>query len=456
MTREELNTAIATQAKKHQRLLWQKSGYFYSPFISNFATMDKHEFNSSYYSVYTLASDDTVSYVLVLSYYNGEFLLKCSDAYFDGRVTEDSAKKLINNVLIKIKKDKSTNDSIHSLLTQSYKSLPKSQSCNFNKISYGLAGTMEACDHIANFLNDLPSDVCDNLYSNYFKQLDDSKDGELSPQLKVKFDRYAFRKHILLDGDKGSGKTYSATQWGKNANYAQIFIGGHEQFESIDFLGHYIQQGNGELIWKDGALSQAFRKAKDGDKTILIIDEMLRIPKRELNILISALSSIDGSYVLRTGRALGAKNSIAIEEVIKAPMSNLWVIGTTNIGVGYAVEEMDEALIDRFKPIRKDTTSDELRTILLRAAKKKKFTSYVSKLMDFYEKMNRLHTTKIINKIVNIRHLTEVIELARSEDEIKDIMIDSQLLWVDRNFDGTPNLEQLNAVKSVMRKTNVC
>ncbi len=450
MTREKLKEVITKSACKNSKLTWQKSGYVHSPFISKFATIDRHEYNTSYYSVYTLTANPGISYVNVLCFYNGEYILKCGDSYLEGSITTDTVKKLINSILSKVKID--ANKKNFTLLKSSYKATPKSQACTFNQRNYDRAGEVETCEHVANFLNDLPENVYDTLYANYYEGFENSTT-MISADLEVKFNRYAFKKHLLLEGDKGSGKTYAATMWGKDKELTQLFIGGHEQFESIDFLGHYIQQKSGELIWKDGPLSEAFRKAKKGEKVLLIIDEILRIPKRELNILISTLSPIDNNYLLRTGRATASKEDIAVEEVIQAPTDNLWVIGTTNIGASYAVEDIDEALIDRFKPIRKDTSSEELRRILIQTAKKKNFSlENVNVLMNFYSKMNRLYQTKIISKIINIRHLNEALEIARDENEIKTILIDSKLLWVDRDFDGKPNKEQLSAVATVMRK----
>ncbi|QOY53228.1 AAA family ATPase [Candidatus Sulfurimonas baltica] len=452
MVLKQLKEIITKSARKHQYLSWQKSGYFYSPFISKFATIDKHEYNASYYGVYNLVSNPKIYYITVLSFYNGNYMLKCGDAWLEGTLTDNTVDKLIRMTLSKNNENNNTNKLTPQLLKKSYNTVPKSTDCNFDQNHYEYA--TEVCAHVSNFLNDLPEDIFDNLYMHYNQGLNGINITILNVNndLQMKFDRYAFKKHILLEGDKGSGKTYAATMWGKEKNITQLFVGGHEQFESIDFLGHYIQQKSGELIWKDGSLSEAFRKAKVGEKTILILDEILRIPKRELNLLISALSPIDGKYVLRTGRAISSKDDIAIEEVIYAPTENLWVIGTTNIGANYAVESMDEALIDRFKPIRKDTTKEEMRAILLQTAKKRKISLiHVDKLVDFYSKMNRLYLTKIINKIVNIRHLNEALELATNHSEIQIILEDSILLWVERDYDGYPNKEQISAVETVMR-----
>ena len=274
-----------------------------------------------------------------------------------------------------------------------------------------------------------------------------------SNTLDAKFSRYAFKKHILLEGDKGSGKTHYASRWTTTFPITKIFIGGHEQFESIDFLGHFMQSSSGVLLWKDGALSQAFRSAKSGQKVLLIIDEMLRIPKRELNLLVSALSPISGHYVLRTGRALKEENGIAIEEVLAIPSSHLWVIGTTNVGSDYAIDTIDEALIDRFKPIRKETTIKEIEQILRAEATKKGFALIeVQKLLTFYTKMQHFRKINILHHKVNLRHLKEALEFASCEQEIKIIIEDSILLWVDREKDGNPDQEQMTTIHSILKK----
>ena len=448
MRREEINKLMKEAACKIQKFKWIKSAYSYSGFISKFATLNNHEYNSSYYCEYVLVSNPKVHYINVLSYYDGKYILKCGDPYLEGNLTTSTFRNLTEKVIEKLEY---TNKKLPKLLEAGFNITPRSSACHFNQKNYEICEN--TCEHIANFLSDLSPDILDKLYENYHEGLSGKNSSNICPSLEVKFDRYAFKKHILLEGDKGSGKTYAATSWGADKNISQLFIGGHEQFESIDFLGHYIQKKSGDLIWKDGPLSEAFRNAKKGEKTLLIIDEILRIPKRELNILISALSPIDSQYVLRTGRAMESDDEIAQEEVIHAPSNNLWVIGTTNIGANYAVEAMDEALIDRFKPIRKETTESELQKILMLSAKKRKFVSeHVSLLMNFYSKMKNLQKTKIINKIINIRHLSEAIELASDAGQIKEIIDDSKLLWVDRDYDGYPNEEQLHAVELVIKK----
>ena len=447
MTRKQIEALMNEAAARTHKLTWVKSGYAHSPFISKFATVAQHQYNTSFYSIYSLLINPDVHYVTVMGYYNGQYILKCGEPYLEGQLTDETATKLVTNALIKAQCDR--NSVLAVKMKQSFKLAPRSSSCNFNQKNYEEVGPI--CEHIAQFLKDMPDDVLDKLYDLYHNTYYDANQD--SNSLKKKFDRYAFRKHLLLEGEKGSGKTYHAMTWSRGKGVEQLFVGGHEQFESIDFLGHYIQQKNGELVWKDGPLSEAFRKANTGVKILLVIDELLRIPKRELNILISALSPIEGKYTLRTGRAVAVEKDIAQEEVLTAPMENLWVIGTTNMGAGYAVEEIDEALIDRFKPIRKDTTEQELQRILTRTAKQRSFSlGAVQRLMDFYGRMKRLYHTDILKKIVNLRHLNEALELAEHEGQIQEIIEDSMLLWVERDYEGYPDKEQLEAIETVMLK----
>lgn len=268
--------------------------------------------------------------------------------------------------------------------------------------------------------------------------------------LKIK--KYAFRKHVLVEGEKGSGKTYEIDKYVKSQGIACEFIGGHEGVESIDLLGHLVKfQDN--LIWKDGPLASAFRKATAGTKTALFIDEMLRIPSRELNILVAALTpNSENQYVLRTGNIVGIENGVAVEETLTVSCENLWAVGTTNVGVGYQVDELDEALADRFRIIRKDNNRDEIKKILINAAGKTK-KELVKGLMSFYDVFQRLRKQGQISKVLNLRHLKEVLELSVNEEELVENLFDMALVWVERTPEGYPEPEQMHIIEKAIGDT---
>ncbi len=449
MTRKELLILQTTSSSILADYKLIQKGYLCEPFVSKYLGIDKQELTSSYYEVYSPRTNDKVYFLTVLSYYNNEYILKCSDPYIEGQLTIETMNKLIENALHKT--DQKNNSVLSTLLKDGFNVAPRSTACNFNQKNFTRVSPL--CVHLSFFLDKLPDTVIDTVYQNYNSAKSPSPDSDSSSHsIGARFKRYSFKKHLLLEGDKGSGKTHFTTSWARKKNIKTLFIGGHEQFESMDFLGHFIQRRDGSLLWKDGALSEAFRLAGSGIKTLLIIDEMLRIPKRELNLLVSALSPIGGKYLLRSGRAVDEKDDIAVEEVLSAPVENLWIIGTSNVGEDYAVESIDEALIDRFKPIRKETQDSEIESILIKETLAKSFsTQSVEYLMLFYKKMKHMKKTKLITKLVNLRHLKEAIEFSDRESDVKTIIEDSVLLFVERDADGRPNSEQVDTVQSIIR-----
>lgn len=266
------------------------------------------------------------------------------------------------------------------------------------------------------------------------------------------FAKYAFKKHVLAEGDKGSGKTFGAHAYCDKAGLTnKLFFAGHEGIEAIDMLGHFVQYG-GEHVWKDGKLAMAFRRAAKGEKVVLFIDEILRIPARELNILVGALTPDNkGQYALSTGRITAVVDGIGEEETLVCPAKNLWVVATTNVGVDYDVDGMDAALGDRFRVFRKDTEKDELQRILVgKLTAKRMRTGMAKKLVKFWEKMNELRTQGELSREVNTRHLSEAVEFADKESDIKLNLHDLILNWIDRDTNGKPVTEQADLIKKAI------
>ena len=51
---------------------------------------------------------------------------------------------------------------------------------------------------------------------------------EERPELVNKIMKYAFKKHILIEGEKGSGKTYSISKFLDQEGIDTVFLAGHE------------------------------------------------------------------------------------------------------------------------------------------------------------------------------------------------------------------------------------
>lgn len=273
--------------------------------------------------------------------------------------------------------------------------------------------------------------------------------------LTDKLDRYAFTKHVLMEGDKGSGKTVGAEAYARKHGIDPLFIVGHEGMESTDLLGHFVRMADGSMAWKDGKLTEAFRRAESCDKTILILDEMLRIPQRHLSVLVGALSpSSEGCYRLNTGRPLAAVDGVIREEVLTCHKSMLWVVATTNIGAGYAVDQIDSALSDRFRRVRVDTTKEKIQTVLKSIVDERSFSpAWVDRLVAFWEAMTSAKVQGELTQIVNLRHLCEALTFATSERAIRAYLDDLILTWVDRDTDGHPIKAQIDFVTKALDKT---
>ena len=303
------------------------------------------------------------------------------------------------------------------------------------------------------------------------------KESEPFEQLK----RFAFKIPVLVEGDRGSGKTYEAFEYAKSLDIEPSFVGGHAGIESIDLLGCLVPYAGQEskiedtsvsaadffsgdyqmkvssnssnsLIWKDGPIAEAFRKAQNGEKAILIIDELLRIPQRELNILLTALSPVHGKYNLRTGRILEVINGVAREEVLSCDTRKLFVLATTNVGGQYAVDTIDPALAERFIVVRKDTEVDTLIDILKNIAEEKGFHFTVAQKAGlFFEKMTNAKEQGLVAEAPTLRTLSRAFDLAEQEEDVKDYILDQKLLWVDRDVYGKPVKEQTEMIEKIVK-----
>lgn len=363
----------------------------------------------------------------------------------------------------------------------------KDTACNFHQGNslkpISVNGTIyKVCKHIIG--------VCDTFKDNISYITDDmlseagviekpaKKEKEPFEQLK----RFAFKIPVLVEGDRGSGKTYEAFEYAKSLDVEPSFVGGHAGIESIDLLGCLVPYAGQEnkiedtsvsaadffsgdyqmkvsssnsnsLIWKDGPIAEAFRKAQNGEKAILIIDELLRIPQRELNILLTALSPVHGKYNLRTGRILEVIDGVAREEVLSCDTRDLFVLATTNVGGQYAVDTIDPALAERFIVLRKDTEFDTLVSILKQKAREKGFNETLAEKAGLF--LNRMTDAKeqgIVEEVPTLRTLSRAFDLAEKEDEVKDYIFDQHLLWVARDVYGKPDREQVDVVKQIMEQ----
>ena len=296
-------------------------------------------------------------------------------------------------------------------------------------------------------------ETCTKQYELMMKGIEAERKKHASIGLDDFLERYAFKKHILLVGKAGVSKTFSATKWIDESGYESEFIAGHSGLESIDLLGYWIKNSTGELVWLDGALTAAFRKAKD-KKVVLLFDELLRVPSRELSILVGALTpDSSGHYRLRTNRLIGEEDGIGETETIVVPMQNIHVIATTNIGADYDVENIDVALQDRFRSHEVTMATNTIYEICVEVNDGKFPDKTISSLIDLYEKIKLLVESNELTRELSLRHLTETISMAENVSDVASYMQDLYTIVCARDTSGKINETEKRIYISTIKKT---
>lgn len=337
-----------------------------------------------------------------------------------------------------------------------FKTLPVSASCDYWQ-RWRRDKTL--CSHTNHMLAHLRDNV-----PNFQGQLQDAYDNAIGGVVggaaalgdTLTLEHLAFRVPVLFEGERGAGKTVTARAFARTNGYKRVEFGGHEGIEAPDMLGFLVPASADAMVWKDGPLAEAFRSARK-QKTVLIIDELLRIRQRELSILLTALSPDEGVYRLRTGRIVGIEDGVAVEEELECPVANLCVVATTNVGSEYAVDDIDPALAERFVILRKDTTPAELKRILKLVAKKLLVDAKsVEYSVAFFLKMTEMRNRGMVKHAPTTRTLVRAIELAAdtggTTDDVKRGVRTQVLLWVARNGDGHPVPEQVTDVEKLIER----
>lgn len=451
-TKEAMRIYAAQESAYHVDYTITDKKYTMFPFVDN----ETKEVSRSSAIVLTLthAYKEDHQHTVVVAHKKDGYYFWCGDGFVSGKkLTSKKATEMVSSIAI--------NGAEKLAMMKSFKTT-QDKPCRF--------WAKKVCSHtnMAMTYIDENSSVLDRLEEMY-------EGGPVlvknrTPQELLK--KLKFKKHVLLQGDKGSGKTRLAESYAKEIGAEVFFLGGSEKTEASDFVGEYIpmavkvqKRGQGKLfdddsisqlsvIWKDGPLAQAFRCAASGKKAVFVIDEMLRVPQRELSPLISALTPTpDKTFQLGTSRAIDVVDDIAQEELLQCNMENLWIIGTTNIGAAYAVDKMDEALADRVRIVSMNTEEGTIKKVLEQVAKSSKYSNRVpDNLFNFYKLYEKRRTDGVFKKICNLRHLVEAIECSINEEDVKETIWETRHAWVSTDVDGKPRPEQVTALEKIIEK----
>ncbi|MCS7263184.1 MAG: AAA family ATPase, partial [Aquificaceae bacterium] len=238
-----------------------------------------------------------------------------------------------------------------------------------------------------------------------------------------------FKEPVLLIGEPGCGKTYTAERVAnlalselQNLGFeAQVFrVQGNSSVEGVSLLGTVVRGKDDEFrlylenllralfaekwdllhtlfaekspsvegVDEDdelrlylGDLLRAFRFAEKSPnhRAILIIDEVFRIHPREQSVIVSALTEVwrDGKphYLL--------KHPDFPKLEVWVPKERLWVIATGNLGGNFKYSvASDQALLDRFSTIWMTLTREKLASVIQPILQKKGWEHLLQPLLN--------------------------------------------------------------------------
>jgi len=423
---------------------------FFYPFV-NFvpgkSSKNRDHYIASAVCVNVTNSSNNHSHNVIISYTKEmELCFWCGDNFFEGVNKVDTHTKAGDRVSKALKGLSETKKSaLRTAMMNIYGSgSVKSDQCHFwqlwmsSKSSYQ-GDYKKICKHVAKALNETGEEIYDKLKDHLISTLDPLASGSGVLEKNISFlNHYAFRKPVIVEGNKGSGKTFMLSKYLDELDHE--FIAGHECLESIDLLGYFIkcpdETGQERLVWKDGALTSVFRKGAAGTKCVLFFDEIRRTPQKQLSILTGALTpDHQGYYRLRTGRPLGISNDgIASEEELKVHKDMIWVVATTNVGMAYNIEQPESAFEDRFMCLRLDTNRSLIMSVLSKKCEESNLSNQMAeRLLNLYDGITALHEQGCIENDINIRHICEIIEFAKDEEDVKNEAKRTMSKWVGRN-----------------------
>lgn len=234
-----------------------------------------------------------------------------------------------------------------------------------------------------------------------------------------------------------------------------ISVGAHAGMTSWDFIGGPKIDKSG---WHHGPVARAFLEAAEGKKTLLLVDEVNRVPVRERSVFLTALShnhETKSFHLTVSGFSDAAKS---IHEEIKAPYANLSICMTGNTD-DCAVESAEKALDDRFRFVMFPITEDLIRRGMTRNCLDRGYPGgHGERFVKLMHALQKLHDQHQLKQMPTMRGLARALDTAKVLDPTcKDIgVLRSQLeaesyTWVKRKG-LEPIKEQMDGVLQAIGK----
>lgn len=245
-------------------------------------------------------------------------------------------------------------------------SVPNMAACGFFKM---MARSDKFCSHTQAVVQSLQADDLKQMETELGGWLSGAEvpaasvAGPLSEEEAVFYDA-AFVQHVLIAGERGSGKTYLARQAADRYDAVYLEMQMHPSMEAWEFRAH-DRSWNGKVYTVLGKLAEAVYWIQKGKKVVLCMDEFFNMNPLYATTINSPLSlTANDTYLIETGRLIDQGDGIATAETVEVPSDMLWVVATSNIGARYGLDKVAPSVRARFLIILMNTNAERTKKIL--------------------------------------------------------------------------------------------
>ena len=260
-------------------------------------------------------------------------------------------------------------------------------------------------------------------------------------------------KPLLIKGEPGAGKTFQARGHGEMFDH-YIEVGIHNSTEATDLLGYQTPT----VPWVDGPMSEAWRKAALGQTVLFVADEILRARSSVQSLFLTPFqpTNIGGVeyYKLRTGRFIeDPTTKVHVSEELLAPVANLAIVATTNVGSQYDIDEGDPATKRRFVHVHVKVDEAKVRAVIGGYVTALGYSSMLlDQMVSFWKYAKVLITDGFLGSMPNISTFCEALQFSGSEDEVPTELYRLGInLWVANTLEGEPEPEQVSKVNAAFK-----
>lgn len=413
------------------------------------------------------SSSDNTAHLVVLSYRQedkvDEYSMWCGDKFLTKSGNYSTRKRAFMQQLEETVPDMNR-DAAQALLDEvDTITIPELDPCNF----WALSKANELCSHTKAFLlkqtDQGLQDVLKELKDSYVDLLGldvtasatSVKTGPLKAFSNVTqiCERVAFKgakAGVFLQGDSGVGKTTFFRGLAKDWGVELHELGCHEETNSLDLLGY--DKG---AVSRDGVISQAARRAiKTGKRQMVLLDEVTRMPNRQMSAVLTAFSPFDNHFVIRTNRAASVVDGVEEVEVLTVPCDLLFVAMTANVGSQFAVDEVDEAVERRFITMKMFCPESQMLEMIKGFAKNRKFSAKAATdTMSFVKGLKALVADSKARREASPAHIESAFLLANSEAELAHAMALQALNFVSTTSSGLVIKKDVEYLVSLLHRS---